>query len=119
MHLKSILATLLCLAVLVQSVPVPAGQYIKYRVSNKYFDKYNSGNSLQSKDPIYELLSRVHNDKIPHVDATLIETNEIVDQKAVIESVKPVLSQVQVNDGILKRKFSQIFQLSKYVTQEF
>lgn len=90
MHLNSILATLACLAVLVQNAPVPAGQYIKYKVSNKYFDQY-SGNSLQSKDPIYELLARVHNDKIPHADVTLMKTNEIVPLP-----VKPVQSQVQV-----------------------
>ena len=93
MHSKAIVVSLLYLTVLVQSIPL--GQYVKYRVSNKYFDQFNQ-NYPQSKDPIYELLSRVHNDKIPHLDATLIKTNEIIQQNSTVEEVKPVQSEIKV-----------------------
>lgn len=44
-----------------QSLPIPSGQIIKYRVSSKYFNRQNVTSSSSSSDnSLYQLLSQIH-----------------------------------------------------------
>lgn len=42
-----------------QSLPIPAGQIIKYRVSSKYFNRQNDTSS-STDNSLYQLLSQIH-----------------------------------------------------------
>lgn len=82
-----------------QSLPIPTGQIIKYRVSSKYFNRPNDTSS-STDNSLYQLLSQMHyGTKEPSITEAPTVENEKVTTTADKLHLEDISNDNKNNDG--------------------